>query len=172
MIISLAGYMGSGKSLIANDLAKKLNFKAVDLDQEIIAENQLEISEIFEKQGEFFFRKAERKILEKILNAPENSVLSLGGGTPAYFDNIHLLNQKSFSVFLQASVKTLSERLQSEKSERPLIAKISDEDLPEFIAKHLFERNPYYTQCQAVISVDGKTAQEVSDEIIRLLPAF
>lgn len=169
MIISLVGYMGSGKSHISKILSEKLNFKLIDLDKEISRRNKLTISEIFEKKGEIYFRKLERETLEEILASEENVILSLGGGTPVYYNNMEIINHNSKSVFLRASVGTLSERLLKQKEKRPLIAKISDEDLPEFIAKHLFERNEFYNKAQANVITDNKTPEVIVDEIIEKL---
>ena len=169
MIISLLGYMGSGKSHVSKNLSKKLNFPLIDLDQKISEEHQLSIPEIFQNKGEIFFRKEEKRILESILNERSNIILSLGGGTPVYYNNMDLINQFSKSFFLRASVKTLTERVMLQKNSRPLIARLEDNDIPEFIAKHLFERNPFYGKSHFTIDTDSKTASEISDEIIRLL---
>lgn len=169
MTISLLGYMGSGKSHVSKNLSKKLNFPLIDLDQKISEEHQLSIPEIFQNKGEIFFRKEEKRILESILNERSNIILSLGGGTPVYYNNMDLINQFSKSIFLRASVKTLTERIMLQKNSRPLIARLEDNDIPEFIAKHLFERNPFYGKSHFTIDTDSKTASEISDEIIRLL---
>ncbi|MPS64941.1 MAG: shikimate kinase [Chryseobacterium sp.] len=169
MIISLVGYMGSGKSHISKILSEKLNFKLIDLDKEISRRNKLTIPEIFEKKGEIYFRKLERETLEEILASQENVILSLGGGTPVYYNNMEIINHNSKSVFLKASVGTLSERLLKQKEKRPLIANISDENLPEFIAKHLFERNEFYNKAQASVITDNRTPEDIVDEIIEKL---
>lgn len=169
MIISLVGYMGSGKSHISKILSDKINFKLIDLDKEISRRNKLTIPEIFEKKGEIYFRKLERETLEEILATQENIVLSLGGGTPAYYNNMEIINNNSKSVFLRASISTLAERISKQKEKRPLIAKISDEDLPEFIAKHLFERNVFYSKAQFSINTDNKTPEEIINEITEKL---
>lgn len=170
MIISLVGYMGSGKSHISRLLAKKLNFKLIDLDQKIILKEGLTIEEIFQKKGELYFRKLERKTLNDILNTENSCILSLGGGTPAYYNNMEIINEKTISFFLQASITQLVERLLKNKNKRPLIANIPNEDLPEFIAKHLFERNSYYSQSQFTINTNNKTPEEITKEIISLIP--
>lgn len=169
MIISLVGYMGSGKSHISKILSEKLNFKLIDLDKEISRRNKLTIPEIFEKKGEIYFRKLERETLEEILASQENVILSLGGGTPVYYNNMEIINHNSKSVFLRASVGTLSERLLKQKEKRPLISNISDEDLPEFIAKHLFERNEFYNKAQASVITDNKAPEDIVGEIIEKL---
>lgn len=169
MIISLVGYMGSGKSHISKILSEKLNFSLIDLDKEISKRNKLTIPEIFVKKGEIYFRKLERETLEEILAAEKNLVLSLGGGTPAYYNNMEIINSNSQSVFLRASVGTLTERLSKQKEKRPLIANISDEDLPEFIAKHLFERNAFYSKAQFHVVTDKREPEEIVAEIIEKL---
>lgn len=169
MIISLLGYMGCGKTHISKKLSEKIDYKFIDLDAEIMQKNQKNIAEIFSNNGEIYFRKQEKEILEKILTSSENIILSLGGGTPAYYDNMKTINLYSKSVFLRANISTLSKRLISEKNSRPLIAKINDEDLPEYIAKHLFERNLFYNQAEFIIDTDQKSADEIASEIEKLI---
>lgn len=169
MIISLVGYMGSGKSHISKILSDKLHFKLIDLDKEIFLRNKLTIPEIFEKKGEIYFRKLERETLEEILAGEENLVLSLGGGTPVYYNNMEIINNNSKSVFLSASVSTLADRLSKQKEKRPLIARIPEEELPEFIAKHLFERNPFYGKAQFTVSTDHREPEDIVNEIVEKL---
>ncbi len=161
--------MGSGKSHISKILSEKLNFKLIDLDKEISRRNKLTIPEIFEKKGEIYFRKLEREALEEILATQENVVLSLGGGTPVYYNNMEIINHNSKSIFLRASITTLSERLSKQKEKRPLIANISEENLPEFIAKHLFERNEFYSKAQFSINTDNREPEDIVVEIIEKL---
>ena len=169
MIISLIGYMGSGKSHISKVSSQKTHLKLIDLDKEIILKNNMSIPEIFEKRGEIYFRKEERALLEEILNNEKECILSLGGGTPSYYNNIDLITSQSESVYLRTSVGTLARRLLKQKQKRPLIAKIADEDLPEFIAKHLFERQAFYGQAKYTVSTDSKTPEEIAAEIMTLL---
>ncbi|ROH97535.1 shikimate kinase [Chryseobacterium daecheongense] len=169
MIISLVGYMGSGKSHVSKILSEKLNFKLIDLDREISRRNKLTIPEIFEKKGEIYFRKLERETLEEILATQENIILSLGGGTPVYYNNMEIINLNSKSVFLKASVISLTERLSKQKEKRPLIANISDDNLPEFIAKHLFERNEFYNKAQFSVNTDSRDPEDIVNEIIEKL---
>ena len=161
--------MGSGKSHISKILSEKINFKLIDLDKEISRRNKLTIPEIFEKKGEIYFRKLERETLEEILASEENVVLSLGGGTPVYYNNMEIVNLNSKSIFLRASIGTLAERISKQKDKRPLIAKISEEDLPEFIAKHLFERNEYYGKAQFNVNTDNREPEDIVNEIIEKL---
>lgn len=166
MIISLVGYMGSGKSHISKLLSKELHYKLIDLDKEISLREHKTISEIFEKQGEIHFRKTEKNLLEQLLEEKENCILSVGGGTPTFYENMETINRKSTSFFLRTSVNTLTERIIKNKEKRPLIARISDDKLPEFIAKHLFERNQFYNKAQFSIDTSHKSPEEIVQEII------
>lgn len=169
MIISLIGYMGSGKSHIAKLLSDRLGIKLIDLDKEISKKNKMTIAEMFQKKGEIFFRRQERALLEEIVATEDSCILSLGGGTPAYYNNMELINQNSESIFLRTSVKNLTERLLKQKNKRPLIANISDQDLPEFIAKHLFERNIFYNKAKYTVNTDDKTPEMIVEELCDLL---
>ena len=127
------------------------------------------IAEMFQKKGEIFFRRQERALLEEIVATEDSCILSLGGGTPAYYNNMELINQNSESIFLRTSVKNLTERLLKQKHKRPLIANISDQDLPEFIAKHLFERNIFYNKAKYTVNTDDKTPEMIVEELCDLL---
>ncbi|SDE28142.1 shikimate kinase [Riemerella columbipharyngis] len=163
------GYMGSGKSHISKLLSQKINFQLFELDRCISEETGMEISEIFAQKGEIYFRKIEKKLLNHLIKQNTNAVLSLGGGTPAYYDNIDIINEFSESFFLSVSVKTLCERLWHERLHRPIISRINHEDLPEFVSKHLFERNPFYAKAKHIIFTEGKSQEDICNEIIRLL---
>ncbi len=159
--------MGSGKSLISNKLISIKKIKKIDLDFEISKELGLSIPKIFEKRGELFFRKKEKEILERIFSLKEECILSLGGGTPCYYNNIEIINKNSMSIYLRAKVDTLVKRLLEDKIHcRPLINRIPDEQLPEFIGQHLFERNHFYNQAKIIIDTDNLAAEEVVDEIL------
>jgi shikimate kinase len=168
--IILLGYMGCGKSTIANRLSKITAIPYVDLDKSIEQRTNLSINEIFEKHGEIYFRKLEREVLIDLLNTPDNLIIGLGGGTPCYANNHELLKSENIvSVYLKASVETLFERLVSNKSKRPIIANKTDDELKEFIAKHLFDRSFYYNQAQYKVGIDGKTKDETTQDILAIL---
>lgn len=169
MQISLIGYMGSGKSTIGKRLSQILQIKFLDLDELIESHTQKSISELFSELGEIKFRKIERELLLSILQSEIHFVLAVGGGTPVYYDNIVQMNQHTKSIYLRSNPKYLAERLINEKSARPLITHINDEDLTEFIAKHLFERRSYYEEANYKIDITLKGVDEITDEIIHLL---
>jgi shikimate kinase len=168
--IILLGYMGCGKSTIANRLSKITNIPYVDLDKNIEERTKLSINEIFKQRGEIYFRKLEREVFIELLNSPGNLIIGLGGGTPCYANNHELLKGENIlSIYLKASVKTLFERLVFNKSKRPLIADKNEEEMKEFIAKHLFDRSFYYNQAQYKVSIDGKTKDETTQDILTIL---
>lgn len=164
--IVLLGYMGCGKTVIARKLSENLHVKCFDLDEIIERNENLSIKSIFKNKGELYFRKLENKLFTDFLNAEENFILSLGGGTPCYFNNYFLLQKEGLtSIYLKASIETLSERLSLEMEKRPLIAHLNHLEIKDFIAKHLFERSFFYNQASKVIIVDNKNINQIIDEI-------
>lgn len=172
MNIFLIGYMASGKSTIGKLLAKKLDFDFLDLDTYIQVNENMDIPTIFSKKGEIYFRKKETESLKEIIHDLDFTVVSLGGGTPCYGNNMELLksSSNSKSIYLKVSIAELSKRLLSEKEMRPLVSHLeSEEEIVEFIGKHLFERNFFYNQSDIVIDTNGKSTEEIVDKIVLTL---
>lgn len=168
MKIFLLGYMGSGKSLIGKSLSESLGYKFIDLDQKIEERENTPISEIFEKKGEVFFRRKERQMLEETLQENDSLVISLGGGTPCYGDNLEHIKatEDAVTFYLKLKVENLTERLFLEKDHRPMISHLEDKDkLEEFIRKHLFERGFYYNQSDYIINCDSRSPEDIIEEI-------
>ena len=165
MNVIFMGYMGSGKSTLARLFAESIGLSAIDLDDYISEKEKMSIPEIFEKKGEIYFRRIEGTYLNELLTSDEALILALGGGTPCYGNNMELIKEKATSVYLRGSIPTLSKRLTTERSKRPLIASLEPEQLTEYIAKHLFERRAYYEQADHIIAIDNKTPHEIMKEI-------
>ena len=165
MIITLIGYMGSGKSFIGEKLSAHLNLPFTDLDSLIEEKENKKISEIFKEKGELYFRKLEYDTLKKTLDQSQNIILSLGGGTPCFYNSMELINQKSYSFYLQNKIQTLVDRLKTEKQKRPIITHLNDDQLPEFIAKHLFERRLFYEKALFTIKTDEYTIDDIMKNI-------
>ena len=164
--------MASGKSTLGRVLTKKLDYNFIDLDDYIEEKEKTSINEIFKTKGEIYFRKKETQYLNDLLDSETKLVLSLGGGTPCYGNNIEtiLKANNAVSIYLKASIPTLIGRLKNEKGKRPLIAHIKADDLlAEFIGKHLFERSPFYSQAETVITTDNKTENDIIEELIMKL---
>lgn len=171
MKVILLGYMTSGKTAVGKLLAKKLFLPFIDLDKYISEKEGMTISDIFKQRGEIYFRKIEHQYLKELLDSQEKFVLSLGGGTPCYAGNMDLIKNdtSSTSIYLEASINTLVERLQRGKNKRPLVSDLSDEKLIEFVAKHLFERRNYYQQAAHKVQVNDKSLSTLVTEIRILL---
>lgn len=168
--VILIGYMAVGKTTIAQLLSEKTGLKYVDLDKLIEKKINLSVSELFKQKGEIYFRKVEHQIFKEIIEGEDSLIISTGGGTPCYADNHLFLNGKnSISIYLKASLSVVIDRLKSGKTTRPLIADKSDEELNEFVAKHLFERSYFYNQATFKVDVDHKNPEEIAQEILRLL---
>ena len=169
MNIVLLGYMGCGKTTVGIRLSKLINKKFIDLDQFIELTYNQKIQDIFLNQGEVYFRKIESKCLSTLMLKYNNAVISLGGGTICYSNNLELINNSN-SFYLKYSIANLSERLLKINSTRPILSTINDHDkMIDFVSKHLFERNYYYNQASKVIDCDLKDQDEIASEILTVL---
>ncbi|CAM3767257.1 shikimate kinase [Flavobacterium gelidilacus] len=170
MKIILLGYMGVGKTSLSKKLSKKLEIPCFDLDEIIEKSESLSVSAIFKDKGEVYFRKIEHQLFKNFIEKEENYILSLGGGTPCYANN-HLLlqNEDVTSIYLKASIGNLVEKLKNKREKRPLIKNLTEDELQEYIAKHLFDRNYYYQNSKLTVVVDGKSKKEIVKEILQLI---
>tara|TARA_B100000945_G_C20138121_1_gene482655 strand:+ start:129 stop:659 length:531 start_codon:yes stop_codon:yes gene_type:complete len=170
--IVLLGYMGSGKSSTGVMLKNILNMTFWDLDKFIELKSNTDINTIFKIHGEIYFRSQERNALLELLSSKDPMIISLGGGTPCYYDTMEYLNSydevKTF--YLQASTENLSKRLFNSEDKRPLISHLKTFDqIKDFVSKHLFERNRYYIKADHIINTNQKSMEKVSNEIVNLL---
>ncbi|MBK5214255.1 MAG: shikimate kinase [Flavobacteriaceae bacterium] len=169
MKIVLIGYMGSGKSAVGKKLAAVLGLSFKDMDTEIERNEGVSIPNLFSEKGEIHFRKIENEILKKILSRPEGFVLATGGGTPCYADSMDFLTKQKdvVSIYLKTPLDVLTTRLFSEKENRPLLKHLkTEEELNDFIRKHLFERAFYYNQAGLIIENGGGSVSETVEKII------
>ena len=161
--------MGCGKTSVGISLSKLINKRFIDLDQFIELTYNQKIHDIFSTKGEVYFRKIESKCLKILISKYNNAVISLGGGTICYSNNLELI-KNSNSFYLKYSIPELSQRLLKINSTRPILSAIKDHDkMTEFVAKHLFERNYYYNQASKVIDCDFKNKDKIVSEILTKL---
>lgn len=159
MKVFLVGYMASGKSTLGAALAKALTLPFIDLDSEIEKVANASITSIIENQGELNFRRLESKLLKLIIAQNDQGVFALGGGTPVFYDHMVFLNEEGETIFLDVPVGELAKRLEGD-IERPLIQ--NKEDIAEFVAKHMFERRPYYSQAKHRIAGTSISVEELT----------
>jgi shikimate kinase len=158
------GYMGSGKSTVGKLLAEKLKMNFIDFDEYVEKEVGKSIIEIFETDGEKKFRMLEEHCLKKILDK-DNIVISLGGGTPCYHNNIELINKNGISVYIKMSVDELVKRLLKVRNNRPLIRDLSKQELSLFVKTHLEKRSPIYQKAHHIVSAEKLNAEQVAEII-------
>lgn len=164
----LIGFMGSGKTTIGNLLAKNLEYSFIDLDVYIESRMRKKITDIFAESGEDEFREIEHKMLLEV-SSLENVVVSTGGGTPCFYDNMEIMNETGLSLYLKLSNESLSQRLNKARAFRPLIKDKSDSELIDFIKETLTKREIYYTRASLIVNNDGNDPNIVCKEIISQL---
>jgi shikimate kinase len=150
--IVLIGYMGSGKTTVGKALAKEIGLPFYDLDWYIESRMRKKVSQIFAEQGEEGFRRIERNMLHEVAEF-ENVVVSCGGGTPCFFDNMDYLNNQAQVVYLKADPEVLHKHLLMGKGDRPLLKGKSPEELITFIREQLEKREPFYTKARYSLDV-------------------
>ena len=144
--------MGAGKTTVGKVLAKELGLQFYDLDWYIEGRMHKTVSQIFAERGEEGFRDVERNMLREVAEF-ENVVISCGGGTPCFFDNMDYMNLQGDTVYLKATPEVLYSHLEMGRVERPLLKGKTPEEMKEFIAKQLSQREPYYLKAKHVLDV-------------------
>ena len=145
--IFLIGYMGAGKTTLGKAFARAMGLTFIDLDWYIEERFHKTIRELFTDRGEDAFRDLERRMLHEV-GEFEDVVISVGGGTPCFFDNVEYMNSVGETVFLDVDTRVLFRRLKIAKQQRPLLDGKSDEELMQFIQEALQKRLPFYTRAK------------------------
>ena len=145
--IFLTGYMGAGKTTLGKAFAREMNVPFIDLDWYIEERFHKSIRELFTVRGDSSFRELERNMLHEV-GEFEDVVVSTGGGTPCFFDNMEYMNGCGQTVFLDVHPDILFRRLRVAKQQRPILQGKTDEDLRTFIVEALDKRAPFYSQAR------------------------
>lgn len=151
--IIIIGYMGAGKTTVGKALAKELGVMFYDLDWYIESRMRKTVKQIFDEIGEEGFRKIERNMLHEVAEF-ENVVVSCGGGTPCFFDNMDYMNQLGETIYLKASPETLHTHLKMGKGVRPLLLNKTSEEVEIFIREQLKLREPFYNKAKHIIDIN------------------
>ncbi len=163
MRIFLTGFMGAGKSTAGRRLAKALDLEFLDLDFEIERVTGMKIAEIFIEKGEEDFRKTESETLRTLTTDQSHALISTGGGTPCFLENMKFMNSAGITVYLELPVGALVNRLMNSKNARPLIEGMNEKELNSYVADTLAQRVPYYRKAQIIVNgmnVDEKGLTE------------
>lgn len=147
----LVGYMACGKTRKGREMAAELGIRFIDLDAYITDREKRTIPEIFAQAGESGFRKLETRYLHEVCELYENFVLSTGGGAACFNDNMAYMNARGHTIFLNTDVDTIADRLIRGKYKRPIVSRLNNEEIREFVRRHLQERLPYYLQAREII---------------------
>jgi shikimate kinase len=152
MKVYLIGYMASGKTRLGCDLAAATGMQFIDLDDLFEERFRISIVDFFDKYGELAFRNIEKEILRETATM-ENSIISTGGGTPCFFDNMSFMMSHGYCIYIRLGTEELLDRLRSVKKKRPLLKDLAPEDMDDYVSSQLKEREPYYLLAHYV--VDG-----------------
>jgi shikimate kinase len=162
--IFLLGYMGSGKTTVGRKLAGHMGYSFLDMDTEIEKQQGMTINQVFEKQGEAFFRSLEHELLLKIFNM-DNLVISTGGGVPCFGNNLELINKNGVSVYLRLTPEILTSRLRFSRKTRPLINELPEDELLNFVHQQLEQRESWYLGATLTCNALNMNIEELAENI-------
>lgn len=151
--IILIGYMGAGKTTVGKALAAELGLRFYDLDWYIESRMRKTVAQLFAELGEEGFRRIERNMLHEVAEF-EGVLISCGGGTPCFYDNMQYINQQGLTLYLKASPEVLYKHLKMGKSVRPLLLNKTPEEVQRFISEQLKAREQFYTRAQFTLDVN------------------
>ena len=171
MRIFLVGFMGAGKSVIGHRLAKSLKLSFYDLDEEIESHYKMSVAAIFQKYDETCFRKLETSVLESF-SSKDNFVLSCGGGTPCFCENMAFMNSIGTTIYIKLSAEELASRISSSYHKRPLTEGKSDAELSDYVAATLKAREAFYAKSKITIDATGTDKDALTEKIVANLQQF
>ena len=162
------GFMGAGKTTLGKALAKDLDISFIDLDQYIERRYMKSVSQIFATRGEQGFREIESRMLREV-GEFDDVIVSCGGSTPLIGDNMEFMLQHGQTVYLKCDNDTLLRRLKVARSQRPLIASKSDDELSQFIQTETQRREPGYLKAQFICPGDRLESRDQISETVNYI---
>lgn len=160
--IALIGFMGSGKTTVSKVLAKMLNCPIKDVDQFVVEQNHMKISDMFQQYGEEYFRDKETEAIREI-SGQEGLVISCGGGSVLRDENVELLKKQGVIVLLKATPETIFSRVRNSTSRPILNGNMNVEYIAELMEKR---RERYETVADLTITTDHRSIEAIANEII------
>lgn len=167
--IIIIGYMGSGKTTVGHALSQELGLPFYDLDWYIETRMHRTVKQIFDEKGEEGFRKIEHNLLHEVAEF-EDVIISCGGGTPCFFDNIDYINRQGETVYLKCTTDVLYKHLKMGKTVRPLLLNKTPDEVKTFIEAQLKQREPFYAKAKHIVDVslmDNKEKIKITVDAIR-----
>jgi len=149
----LLGFMGAGKTTLGKIIARNTGMRFYDLDWYIEYRFRKSIPQIFAERGEEGFRQLEREMLHEV-GEFEDVIISCGGGTPCFFDNMDYMNAQGDTLYLNASPDVLYSHLMLSKGNRPLLEGKSEDELKSYIKSTLEAREPFYTKARHIYDME------------------
>lgn len=166
-MLVLVGYAGSGKSSLAKRLSKALGLGYVDTDTLVEQSVGASIADIFYYEGEEYFRRMERGVVDRLVADGYDGIVATGGGLPVWEDNMERLNSIATTIYLRRSPEQILSRLSAYgREKRPMFRGKSDEELLQFMREHIAEREPYYAKANIVVDCNTMSDQDVVQYII------
>jgi shikimate kinase len=164
MRIFILGYMGCGKSTFGPELAKVMGLSYYDLDFLFEARYRISISDFFAKYGEKHFREIEYTLLSEIAEQ-DDFILSTGGGTPCYQQNMELMNSKGVTLYLKVPIDILLRRLKGSPRQRPILISFEKQGYEEQVKEHFKLREPVYMQSHLILDGNRLNATDIADQV-------
>ncbi|MDE6283969.1 MAG: shikimate kinase [Muribaculaceae bacterium] len=173
-MIFLIGFMGAGKTTLGRALEARLpGWRYIDLDQEIEKTAGISVSRFFALHGEEAFRQLERVTLTRVTHVDGDLIIGCGGGTPCYYDNMTLMNNRGLTILLEASHPTLLRRLLEAQARRPKLAGLSPDEVSSYIRQAIDERTPYYSRAAHTFATDRlENIDEIHETCARFIDRF
>lgn len=168
MRIYLIGYMYSGKTTVGRKLADALGYDFLDLDQAIETRYHTTLPLFFKRYGEPMFRQVEMQMLHAT-DQMDNVVISTGGGTPCFGDNMQWINDNGTSIYLRLTEESICQRMESSRKCRPTVMALPPEERKQFIHDQLSARLPIYQQARHTIVADGMDTKDIISTILQAI---
>ncbi|MGE0078993.1 MAG: shikimate kinase [Bacteroidales bacterium] len=169
MKIYLIGFMASGKTTVGKELSNALGYKFIDLDEYIETKHKREIKQIFEIQGEEYFRIVESEALKEVSAFDGDFVISSGGGTSCFYNSIDFMNNNGMTIYLRMEVATLVARSIDSNANRPLLFGKTNEELSDYIIRVLDERRKFYEKAQVIVDADKLNPQDLAKTLKEII---
>lgn len=168
MKVFLIGYMGCGKSTLGRKIAKATGYTFIDTDSVVESREGASVADIFHYEGEEYFRRIERAVIESMALAEEDMIISTGGGAPTWRDNVEYMNGMGKTFYLRRPARQIASRLSPHgRQKRPKLRGLNDEELVAFMTANMAEREPYYAKATYCIECTERSDAEIVKIILQ-----